>query len=371
MDPKTPLAARPLGALAALGQSLWLDFIKRDLLESGALARLVAAGEVTGMTSNPAIFEKAIAGAEYDALLAQAARDGADTKTVYERLAVRDIRDAADALAPVYEATRARDGYVSLEVSPHLAHDTAGTVQEAERLWRWVDRPNLMIKVPGTLAGVEAFRRLTADGVDVNVTLLFGRERYRAVAEAYIAGLEERAAAGEPVAGIASVASFFVSRIDSKVDAALPEGSPLRGAAAVANAKLAYVDVFQPAFSGPRWEALAAAGARPQRALWASTSTKNPSYPATMYVDPLIGPDTVNTVPDATLEAFRTDGTPGRTVDQGVDDARATLAAIAEHGVDLDAVTAQLEDEGVAAFAKAYDGMIAAIAEKRARIGAA
>jgi transaldolase/glucose-6-phosphate isomerase len=370
--------AAPLAALAALGQSIWLDFIKRDLLESGALARMVAAGEVTGVTSNPAIFEKAIAGSEYDGLLAQDARDGADTKTVYERLAVRDIRDAADALAPVYDATRARDGYVSLEVSPHLAHDTAGTVQEAERLWRWVDRPNLMIKVPGTPEGIPAFATLIGMGINVNVTLLFSRATHRAVAEAYAGAIEKRLARGLEVARIASVASFFVSRIDSAVDKLLGARASvarddaerarlhaLAGRAAIANAKLAY-QTYLEVFGGARWKAAAAKGAQAQRVLWASTSTKNPDYRDVVYVEELVGPDTVNTVPPATLDAFRDHGRARSSLVEDVPGARRALDDLAAAGISLDEVTGALLADGVKLFADAFDQLLAAI-EKRSR----
>ncbi len=376
MNPKPVPPAPPLAALAALGQSIWLDFIKRDLLESGALARLVAAGEVTGMTSNPAIFEKAIAGSEYDALLAQAARDGADTKTVYERLAVRDIRDAADALAPVYDATRARDGYVSLEVSPHLAHDTAGTVAEAERLWRSVGRPNVMIKVPGTPSGVPALAALIGMGINVNVTLLFARAAHRAVAEAYVGAIEKRLAGGGDVTRVASVASFFVSRIDTAVDRLLAariaaarddaERAQLRalaGRAAIANAKLAY-QTYLEIFGSARWKAAAAKGAQSQRVLWASTSTKNPDYRDVMYVEELIGADTVNTVPPATLDAFRNHGRARPSLVEDLAGAKFALDDLAAAGIALDAVTDELLADGVKLFADAFDQLLAAIARR-------
>lgn len=374
MDTK---AAAPLRALTALGQSIWLDFIKRDLLESGELARLVAAGELTGMTSNPSIFEKAIAGSrDYDRLLAEAARDRADTKTVYERLAVRDIQDAADVLRPVYEATRARDGYVSLEVSPHLAHDTAGTIDEARRLWRTVDRPNLMIKVPGTPAGVPAFAALIEEGINVNVTLLFSRAAYRKVAEAYVAAVEKRAARGGDVGRIASVASFFVSRIDTAVDkllggriAAAPDDAArarlkgLLGKAAIANAKLAYRSYLE-VFGAPRWQALAAKGARTQRVLWASTSTKNPDYRDVVYIEELIGPDTVNTVPPATLDAFRDHGRARASLTEDVAGAQAAMDALAALGISMEQVTDELLADGVKLFADAFDQLLRAIGKR-------
>jgi transaldolase len=380
MDTKATASGAPLQALAALGQSIWLDFIKRDLIESGELARAVGSGELTGMTSNPAIFEKAIAGStDYDRLLADAARDGADTKTVYERLAVRDIRDAADALRAVYDATKARDGYVSLEVSPHLAHDTAGTVDEARRLWRTVDRPNLMIKVPGTPAGVPAFAALIEEGINVNVTLLFSRAAHRAVADAYAGAIARRAARSHEVGRIASVASFFVSRIDTAVDKLLEariaaarsdaERSRLQqllGKAAIANAKLAY-QTYLEVFGAPGWQPLAAAGAQTQRVLWASTSTKNPDYRDVVYLEELIGPDTVNTVPPATLDAFRDHGRARPSLTEDVGGARRALDDLAAAGIALDQVSDELLEDGVKLFAHAFDKLLGAIGK---RVGA-
>jgi transaldolase len=374
MDTK---AAAPIQALAALGQSIWLDFIKRDLLESGELARLVRVGELTGMTSNPSIFEKAIAGSrDYDRLLADAARDRADTKTVYERLAVRDIQDAADVLRPVYDATKARDGYVSLEVSPHLAHDTAGTVDEARRLWRTVGRPNLMIKVPGTPAGVPAFGELIGEGINVNVTLLFSRDAYRKVAEAYVAAVEKRVARRLDVDRIASVASFFVSRIDTSVDkllgariAAAPDDAArtrlkrLLGKAAIANAKLAYRSYLE-VFGAPRWKSLAAKGAQTQRVLWASTSTKNPDYRDVVYIEELIGFDTVNTVPPATLDAFRDHGRARASLTEDVPGAQAVMDELAALGVSMEKVTDELLADGVKLFADAFDQLLGAIGKR-------
>ncbi|HSD40738.1 MAG TPA: transaldolase [Burkholderiales bacterium] len=380
MDSKVSESGAPLRALAALGQSIWLDFIKRDLIESGELARRVGSGELAGMTSNPAIFEKAIAGSgDYDRLLAEAARDRADTKTVYERLAVRDIRDAADALRPVYDATKARDGYVSLEVSPHLAHDTPGTVEEAHRLWRTVDRPNLMIKVPGTPAGVPAFAALIEEGVNVNVTLLFSRAAHRAVADAYVGAVGKRAARGREVGRIASVASFFVSRIDTAVDKLLgariaaarsdAERSKLQGLlgkAAIANAKLAY-QTYLEVFGAPGWTALAAAGAQTQRVLWASTSTKNPDYRDVVYIEELIGPDTVNTVPPATLDAFRDHGRARASLAEDVAGAHRVMDDLAAAGIALEQVTDELLDDGVRLFADAFDQLLGAIGKRTGR----
>ncbi|MCU0972201.1 MAG: transaldolase [Gammaproteobacteria bacterium] len=325
----------PLQALAALGQSVWLDYIKRDLILDGGLQRLVDEG-ITGLTSNPSIFEKAIAaGGEYDDL-------------------IRPLRTAA------------RDGYVSLEVSPHLAHDTQGTVAEARRLWGEVDRPNLMIKVPATGEGMPAIRRLIADGINVNVTLLFALDAYEQAALAYIEGLEERARAGGALGGVASVASVFVSRIDTAVDARLTgDAAALAGKAAIANTKLVY-QRYLALFSGPRWDALAARGARTQRPLWGSTGTKNPAYSDVLYVDELIGPDTVNTLPPATLDAFREHGRPRASLAEDVDGARRLLAALQAAGIDMSAVTDQLLAEGVKLFADAFDKLLAAVARRSA-----
>jgi transaldolase len=357
-------------ALAGLGQSVWYDNVARPALESGHLAKIVAEDGVTGGTSNPSIFAKAVEDSDlYDGEIAGAAADDS-VQTIFERAAVSDIRRACDLLRPAWEASGGRDGFISLEVEASLAFQHEQTVRRAHEIHDLVDRPNLMVKVPGTAEGVKAFRQLTREGVSINVTLLFSISRYREIAEAYVDALEARQAAGEPLDGIDSVASFFVSRIDNKVDAKLPEGHPLRGKIAIANAKLAYADVYGQVFAGERWERLRAAGANVQRPLWASTSTKNPDYPATLYADALIGPNTVDTVPDATLEAFRDGGTPARTLDADVEEARAQIAALADAGIDLDQITQELEAEGVKAFSDAYDGMIEAIAAKRARVAA-
>jgi transaldolase/glucose-6-phosphate isomerase len=377
------MKANPLQELAAQGQSVWLDYIRRDLIDSGALAKLVADGELRGITSNPSIFEKAIAGSrEYDRLLETAVRETRDPVAVYERLAVRDIRDAADALRPVYDASGGRDGFVSLEVSPHLAHDTAGTVAEARRLWGAVDRPNLMIKVPGTPAGVPAFAQLIGEGINVNVTLLFSREAHWQVAEAYVDAIERRAAHHRDFGRIASVASFFVSRIDTAVDkhlaarAALAFSDPertqlvkLMGKAAIANAKLAY-QTYREVFGTSRWKSLAAQGAQPQRVLWASTSTKNPEYRDVVYVEELIGPETVNTLPPATLDAFRDHGRVRASLTEDLHEAGRVMGDLKAVGVSMDEVTARLLEEGVTLFADAYDKLIAAIGA-RVRSGVA
>jgi transaldolase len=359
--------ANHLREIEALGQAVWLDNINREVLESGELARLEREDGLSGVTSNPSIFEKAIGHSDrYDDALRRAIRETQDAREVFFQLAYADIRDGAEVLARVFEASGGRDGLISFELPPELAFDAAGSVDAAKRFRDEIDRPNVLIKVPGTAEGVVAFEELTAAGVSVNVTLLFAVQRYREIAEAYVRGLARRLRDGQPIDAIASVASFFVSRVDTTVDKALEQlgRSDLRGRAAVANARVAY-EVFGEVFSGERWERLAAAGAAVQRPLWASTSTKNPDYSDTLYVDELIGPDTVNTMPDATIEAARDHATPARTIDRDVDLAHAQLAAIREAGVDFDDIVShQLVAEGVAAFAKAFDDLIGAIAAK-------
>ena len=362
-----PVAPSRWHDLAELGQSVWYDNVARPALASGLLERLIAEDHVTGGTSNPSIFANAVLESDlYDEEFA-AAPASWSPEQIFERCAIADIRRAADLLRPVWERTRGADGYVSIEEEASVAFDETLAVRRGHELKALVDRANVMIKVPGTPAGVAAFRRLTREGVSVNVTLLFSRERYREIAEAYVDAISERAAAGEDVSSISSVASFFVSRIDAKADALLDEGSPLRGTIAVANAKLAYADVFEPVFSSQRWRQLRCAGANVQRPLWASTGTKDPSYRPTLYIEELIGPETVTTVPDATIDAFRTDGAVAPTLTAGIEEARERLASLAEQGVDLDEITAALERDGVEQFAGAYEDMIAAIAEKRAR----
>jgi len=358
-----------LNELANLGQALWLDYIRRSLMTSGDLQALIDAG-LRGMTSNPTIFEKSIAGStDYDADLRRLVDEGRTVTEIYEALVLDDIRRAADLLRPVYDRTAGLDGYVSLEVAPTLAHDTAGTVAEARRLFAVLDRPNVMIKVPATPAGILAIEALIGTGVNVNVTLIFSLVHYEVVVEAYLAGLERWAAAGGDPARVTSVASFFVSRVDAAVDRALEElgETALQGQIAIANAQVAYAR-FRKIFSGPRWERLAALGARVQRVLWASTGTKNPLYPDTLYVDRLIGPHTVNTVPPATLSAFRDHGTVALTIDVNLAQARARLARLAELGVDLDQITRQLQDEGVARFAQSFESLMHTVAEKRDRL---
>jgi len=357
----------PLLEIKALGQSIWLDNISRELLDTGKLAQLIADDGISGVTSNPTIFEKAIGHSDlYDRALSAAAHDGLDARAIFFKLAYADIREGADLLRPAFDAADGQDGHISFELPPELALDPVNSVSEAKRFFLELDRPNVLIKVPATPAGVEAFRRLTAAGVSVNVTLLFAVQRYEEIANAWIEGLEERVAAGEPVDRLASVASFFVSRVDSKIDARLEQlgHSELQGIAAVANAKLAYRS-FQQIFSGPRWEALAAKGAHVQRPLWASTSVKNPAYPDTLYVDTLIGPDTVNTMPEATIDATRDHGHPARTIDQKVDAAAEHMAELERLGVDLDRILlGELVDEGVESFTKSFDSLITTIAEK-------
>jgi transaldolase len=341
-----------LGALHAAGQSIWLDFLRRGLITNGGLARLIRDDAVSGVTSNPTIFARAIGGSnDYDEAIGRiATRGGAGPLDVFYDLALADVRMAADLFGPVYRRTAGNDGFVSFELEARLAHDAEQSIAAAHMLVERIARPNVMIKVPGTAESVGVVEELTAAGINVNITLLFSVEMYEAVALAYIAGLERRQAAGEPLDRVASVASFFVSRIDTVVDALLPAGSPLLGRVAIANAKRAY-QRFLHLFSGERWERLAEAGARAQRPLWASTGTKNPAYSDVLYVEELVGADTINTMPEATIDAFRDHGrvSPG-TVGEGIPEAEATLSLLPEHGVDLDAITAQLLDDGLAAF---------------------
>ena len=371
----------PLKALIRFGQSVWFDYIRRDLITSGKLARLIQDDGLRGMTSNPTIFEKAFAESpDYTKPLAELAKRGdLDAKGIYEHLAIRDIQDAADALRGVYDQTKRRDGYVSLEVSPYLAHKTQETKDEARRLWKSVARDNVMIKVPGTPEGIPAIRELIGSGINVNVTLLFAQQVYEEVAEAYIAGLEDFAAKGGDLSRVASVASFFVSRIDTLVDGKIAEmlknpsagADPallksLQGKVAIANAKLTY-QLYKRIFSGPRWQALAAKGAGTQRVLWASTGTKNPAYSDVLYVEELIGPDTVDTVPPATFDAFRDHGKPRASLEENVDAAQKTMTDLGHSGISMKAVTDQLTEDGVKLFAKAFDELLAAV-EKQAKL---
>jgi transaldolase len=363
--------SNPLRDIEALGQSIWQDNISRQLLDEGTLRRLIEQDGISGVTSNPTIFEKAMGHSDrYDDAFREQLAETSDVEEIFNQLAYKDIRDAADLLRPTFDRTAGADGFVSFEVAASLAYDADGTVEAAKHHRAAIDRANVLIKVPGTDPGVRAFEELTAIGLNVNVTLLVAVSRYEAIAEAYLRGLERRAESGESLQSAASVASFFVSRVDTKVDAAL-EGTgreDLRGKAAVANAKIAYRS-FQRIFSGPRWEALAAKGARVQRPLWASTSTKNPDYSDVLYVDELIGPDTVNTMPDNTIDATRDHGTAKRTVDVGVDEAVETMKEIEAAGVDVeDIVLHQLVDEGVESFAKSYQDLLDAIEKKASEL---
>jgi len=357
----------PLVQLGRIGQSPWYDYITRDLMASGTLAALIRDDGLLGMTSNPSIFEKAIASSDdYDADIARHTAAGLDPAGIFEALAVADVRTACDAFRPVYDRTLGRDGLVSLEVSPTLANDTEATVVEAERLWQALDRPNAMIKIPGTLEGLSAITRCIAKGINVNVTLLFSVTRYEAVIDAFLSGLERRRAAGESLDRIASVASFFVSRVDTRVDTELKQlggAEALLGRAAIANAAMAYA-AFERSLKTARWIALKEVGAPPQRPLWASTSTKDPRYTDTYYVEALIGQSTVNTLPPDTFAAYRDHGRPALRIGEAVATAQADLDAIAAVGVDLDAITAELEIDGVAKFAASYQALLDRIEAK-------
>ncbi|UVO51560.1 transaldolase [Sphingomonas sp. SUN019] len=361
-----------LNQLEDLGQAVWLDFVDRKFLADGGLKKLVDEDGLTGVTSNPSIFEKAMGqGTAYDDSLAAFDRAHPEAATIarYEHLAIEDIKAACDILRPVYDRLNAKDGYVSLEVSPYISDDTDETIAEASRLWGRVDKPNLMIKIPGTRAGVPAIAASIANGINVNVTLLFSIEAYKAVALAHAAGLEKRVAEGQPIDRIASVASFFVSRIDSAIDKKIDElgsddAKAVRGKVAIANAKLAY-QWYLDFIESDRWKALAAKGAMPQRLLWASTGTKDKAYPDTLYIDTLIGADTVNTMPPATMDAFRDHGVAAETLTADVDDARHVLAEAERLGLDLGGTTDRLVEEGVASFVKSFDTLLAAIAHKQ------
>ena len=361
----------PLRELTRLGQSLWLDDIRRGWLQDGTLAGLIENDGLAGVTSNPAIFARSIeTGREYESEIATLASKGLAADAIYETLALEDVRAAADLLHPIYEERAGGDGFVSLEVSPHLADDTEATLREARRLWRAFDRPNAMIKIPGTRAGVPAIQALIAEGVNVNVTLLFGLTRYGEVVEAFLSGLEQRARTTAPLERVASVASFFVSRIDTLVDAKLDalgtaEARELRGKAAIAAARLAFV-ALQEWTAGDRWRRLATRGARPQRLLWASTSTKDPTYSDTKYVEALIGPQTVNTMTRSTLDAYRAHGEPAVRLTDDVEGARAVLRTLQDHGISPEAVSHQLEREGVRKFIEPFDELQAVLA-RRAR----
>jgi len=368
-------ATNPLKALAKFGQSVWLDYIRRDLIETGELKRLIEEDGVSGMTSNPSIFEKAIVESKYytDLLKSLAGRTDLDAAGRYELLAIRDIQDAADGLKPVYQSTRRRDGYVSLEVSPLLAHDTDATLKEARRLWKAVSRDNVMIKVPGTGEGIPAFEQLTSEGININVTLLFAQEVYEQVAEAYVAGLGKLAARGGDVSKVASVASFFISRIDTLVDSIVQERlktvreQPQRaslesilGKVAIANGKQTYQRYVR-IFRGAGWEQLAKQGARTQRVLWASTSTKNPKYRDVMYVEELIGADTVNTMPPATMDAYRDHGHGRASLTEDVESANQIMQSVARLGISMKEVTDKLTKDGVQLFADSFTKLLQAV----------
>jgi transaldolase len=381
----TPEKTQTIGTQSALlglqkyGQSVWLDYIRRNIILNGELQKLIDQDGLRGITSNPSIFEKAIGGSnDYTDLLTQLGKQGLPTGQIYERIVVRDIQDSADKLLPVYKSTNRRDGYVSLEVSPTLARDTQGTIEEARRLWKAVNRPNIMIKVPGTPEGVEPVRQLTSEGLNINITLLFAQEAYIAVAEAYLDGLEAALKAGKDISGIASVASFFVSRIDTLVDSTIEERlkaakgadtqllESLRGKVAIANAKQAY-RYYQKMIETPRWKALAARGAQSQRLLWASTSTKNPKYRDVLYIEELIGPDTVNTIPPATMDAFRDHGVLRRTLDNDLAAADKTMSDLEKAGISMKQVTGKLLDDAIKLFDDAFTQLHQVVEQKRAR----
>jgi transaldolase len=366
----------PIGLLTQERQSVWLDFMHRRMLRDGELKTLIEARGVRGATSNPTIFEQAIGQSDaYDDAIQKLAARGKDSIAIYETLAIEDIQAACDQFRPIFEMTVGNDGFVSMEVSPRLAHDTAGTIAEARRLWKAIDRPNVMIKIPGTIEGVPAITQTLADGLNINITLLFAVAMYERVIDAYLTALEQRAAAGKGLEAIRSVASFFVSRVDTETDKRLDalkrpaETGPLMGTAAIANAKLAY-EKYTQHFEGDRFRRLMAKGAAVQRPLWASTGTKNPKYPDTKYVDGLIGPDTVNTMPPATLEAFADHGAVSRTIDKNVPEAKRQLAAIEALGVKLGDVTDFLVQDGVKKFADSFTQLLAAVEAKRAKLAA-
>jgi len=364
------MATNPLQVLKALGQSVWLDYIDRRLVTDGELNRLITQDGVAGLTSNPAIFEHAIAQtSQYDDVIRTFNDTPVSALSLYEAIALNDVRTAADAFGGLYRASAGKDGYVSLEVSPHLAHDADASISEARRLWGALDRPNAMIKIPGTAAGLRAVRTLLTEGINVNVTLLFGVDRYREVVEAFMEGLEARAATGEAVAGVASVASFFVSRIDTYVDRRLDDlatdvARGLRGQTAVASARLAF-QYFKQWTATERWQRLAAKGASPQRLLWASTSAKDPAYSDIKYVEALIGPDTVTTLPPATMDAYRRNGQPARRLEDDLPQAMSLPEALERCDIRLKEVSEALEREGVRKFVEPFDKMMASLSQRR------
>lgn len=375
------MAKNPLRELNAVGQSVWQDNIRRGELLSGALKKLIDEDGLSGTTSNPTIFEKAIEGSkDYDEAILQLGHGGKSATEIFDALAIEDIQHACDLFRPTYDATEGRDGFVSIEVSPTLAHDTAGTIAEARRLWQAVNRPNVMIKIPGTKEGLPAIEQTLGEGLNINITLLFAVEMYEQVAQRYVAALEKRVKEGKPVNRIASVASFFVSRIDTLVDqqldakiaaASFPSEKEklegLKGKTAIANAKVAYRK-FKEVFGSARFKSLAAQGARVQRVLWASTSTKNPKYRDVIYIETLIGPDTVNTMPPATIAAFRDHGQVRLTLEEDYEGARRELAELGQAGIDLRAATQKLEDDGVKSFANDFAKLLSVVEEKRKHV---
>lgn len=363
-----------LRTLLDAGQAIWLDYIDRRILQDGSLMQRIREDGLRGMTSNPSIFEKALAeGTTYDSQIAACGDNNLTAWQLFELIETDDVRAACDIFAEVYRETKGEDGYVSIEVSPGVANDAEATIEEAHRLWATIDRPNVMVKVPGTVEGAIAVRRLIADGINVNITLLFAIAAHDRVIEAYLAGLEDRLAAGRKIDKLASVASFFVSRVDTEVDkrldtAGTPEAAALKGQAAIANAKLAY-RLFTERFAGERWDRLAGKGAKVQRPLWASTSTKNPAYRDVIYVESLIGPHTVNTMPPATIEAYRDHGQCARTVDHDYAGAEAVIARLAAVGIDIDDVTDKLLRDGLDSFARSFDTLIAGLERKTVALG--
>jgi transaldolase len=365
-----------LKRILAVGQSVWCDNIQRNMITDGIFKKMITEDGLRGVTSNPTIFDKAISGSkDYDAEITKLLGQGVRGEDLYWKLVIRDIQDAADVFLPVYNESKGLDGYISIEVSPLLANDTKNTIQQARELHKKVGRKNIMVKVPATEAGIPAIKQLIADGININVTLIFSVDRYKAVMEAYMAGLEERHWAGKPVSGIQSVASFFVSRVDGVIDAALlekgsAEAKALLGKAAIANSKIAYEE-FRKFFNGARYKTLKQMGAAVQRPLWASTSTKNPDYSDVMYAEALMGPNTVNTLPPATLEAYRDHGDAADRIGSGLDEAKAQLKALADLGIDLKAVTEKLELQGVQSFIDSFNQLIAHLNEKQVKLASA
>ena len=369
----------PLLKVQTFGQSIWMDYLSRQVIASGELARLVKEDGLRGVTSNPSIFDKAIGGSnDYDDVIHTIAGKGKSIEEIYQAITVNDIQQAADVFRPLYDKSDGMHGFVSLEVNPHLAQDTEATIAEARRLWGALDRPNVFIKVPATREGLPAISQLISEGINVNVTLLFGLPRYRDVADAYIAGMKKLASRGQRLDRIASVASFFLSRIDVLVDLKLEKqmleggsmgelAKSLHGQVAIASAREAY-QIYKEIFHGERFRSLAEKGARTQQVLWASTSTKNPDYADVMYIEPLIGPETVNTLPPETIDAYRDHGNPARRIDEGLDEARTVLRRLPEFGINMDDVTRQLEDEGIEKFNKPYDSLMKTLEEKRRQV---